>query len=164
MYKWDSIKGICFCSNNFLVYKLFFRCQQDWCRHIFNVVWTLSLGRVWDIKSFLNKRLPRITAPFLFWGFLIGVSTFLIVIFAPNILGSRITEISSISLNGFLTYLYGIYMSLNKNCSQYWFFWMILGTYLIMPVLNKWLLHSDLKEAEYFLVFWVNNLHLFIYS
>lgn len=46
-------------------------------------------------------------------------------------------------------------MSVNKSTSQYWFFWMILGTYLIMPVLNKWLLHSDLKEAEYFLFFWL---------
>ena len=31
---------------------------------------------------------------------------------------------------------------------------MILGTYLIMPILNKWLLNADLKEAEYFLVIW----------
>ena len=36
-----------------------------------------------------------------------------------------------------------------------WFFWMILGTYLIMPIFNKWLLHSDLKEAEYFLCIWL---------
>ena len=32
---------------------------------------------------------------------------------------------------------------------------MILGTYLIMPIFNKWLLHADLKEAEYFLVIWL---------
>ena len=32
---------------------------------------------------------------------------------------------------------------------------MILGTYLIMPIFNKWLLHSELEEAEYFLVFWL---------
>lgn len=39
--------------------------------------------------------------------------------------------------------------------APYWFFWMILGTYLIMPIFNKWLLHSELKEAEYFLFFWL---------
>ena len=39
--------------------------------------------------------------------------------------------------------------------TPYWFFWMILGTYLAMPIINRWLLHSDLKEAEYFLVFWL---------
>lgn len=115
----------------------------------------LSLGRVWDIKSFLGKRLPRITAPFLFWGFLLCVLMFLSLIYVPDILSKFITPISSYSITGFLTYLYGVYMAINPGTSQYWFFWMILGTYLIMPVLNKWLLHSDLKEAEYFLFFWL---------
>lgn len=27
----------------------------------------LSLGWVWDIKSFLTKRVPRIVEPFIFW-------------------------------------------------------------------------------------------------
>ena len=115
----------------------------------------LSLGRVWDIKSFLGKRLPRITAPFLFWGFIITVFMFILLMFASGIATSHITPASSFTVNGFLNYLYASYMSINKGCTQYWFFWMILGTYLIMPVLNKWLLHSDLKEAEYFLFFWL---------
>ena len=46
-------------------------------------------------------------------------------------------------------------MAENVGFRPYWFFWMILGTYLIMPIFNKWLLHADLKEAEYFLVFWL---------
>jgi surface polysaccharide O-acyltransferase-like enzyme len=41
-------------------------------------------------------------------------------------------------------------------CSApYWFFWMILGTYLIMPIFNKWVANSDMGELEYFLVFWL---------
>ena len=116
----------------------------------------LSLGRVWEIKSFLGKRLPRITAPFLLWGFVIGVFLVLSLIFAPSLLSPKLTTpIDSFTISGFISYLYGIYMSINKSTSQYWFFWMILGTYLIMPILNKWLLHSDLKEAEYFLFFWL---------
>lgn len=43
----------------------------------------------------------------------------------------------------------------NMGFTPYWFFWMILGTYLIMPIFNKWLLHSELTEAEYFLFFWL---------
>lgn len=115
----------------------------------------LSLGRVWDIRTFLGKRLPRITAPFLFWGFVLSLVMFLIVLYCPFVLGKHVTIPSSFDLGGFLSYLYLSYMSMTKGCSQYWFFWMILGTYLIMPVLNKWLLHADLKEAEYFLFFWL---------
>ncbi len=115
----------------------------------------LSLGRVWDIKSFLAKRLPRITAPFVFWGFVLSAIMFLSALYLPNLFGSHITLPSSFDLSGFLAYLYDSFMSINKGCTQYWFFWMILGTYLTMPILNKWLLHADLKEAEYFLFFWL---------
>ena len=32
----------------------------------------LSLGRDWDIKTFLGKRLPRIIEPFIFWGLILS--------------------------------------------------------------------------------------------
>lgn len=72
-----------------------------------------------------------------------------------GIFGKFATIPASYDLSGFLLYLYDIFMSDNLGCSQYGFFWMILGTYLIMHVLNKWLLQADLKEAEYFLFFWL---------
>lgn len=37
----------------------------------------------------------------------------------------------------------------------YWYFWMVFGVYLIMPILNKWVKHSDLSELEYFLALWL---------
>lgn len=110
----------------------------------------LSLGRNWDIKSFLGKRLPRIISPFLFWGFVLSVISVLIFYFYPDILKT----IDPYSAYNFLIYLGNSYLSNSPNFEPYWFFWMILGTYLIMPILNKWLLNSDLKEAEYFLVIW----------
>ena len=32
---------------------------------------------------------------------------------------------------------------------------MIFGVYLILPIFNKWILNSDLKELEYFLSIWL---------
>lgn len=57
--------------------------------------------------------------------------------------------------NTISTFFYNAFMGDTVWFTPYLFFWMILGTYLIMPVLNKWLLHADLKEAEYFLVIWL---------
>ena len=111
----------------------------------------LSLGRVWDIKTFLGKRIPRIVEPFLFWGFILSILMILISYLHPNFL----TTIPSFTIANSIIYIYNSYMAVNPGFTQFWFFWMILGTYLIMPVFNKWLLHSDLKEAEYFLVLWL---------
>ena len=112
----------------------------------------LSLGRVWDIKSFLGKRIPRIVLPFLFWGFILSLFMFVFTLFVPDLLGPIF---KSHDIMGFLTYLYNSYMAKNTGFKQYWFFWMILGTYLIMPIFNKWLYNAELEEAEYFLVIWL---------
>ena len=111
----------------------------------------LSLGRVWDIKSFLGKRIPRIVAPFLFWGVILTLVLFLISFYHPDF----INLFDSYDLMGFLNYLYLAYLAKTPGFYQYWFFWMILGTYLIMPIFNKWLYNADLKEAEYFLFIWL---------
>ena len=109
----------------------------------------LSLGRVWDIKSFLSKRIPRIVAPFLFWGFITSIIAILLSYYYG------FTFISSFDINSILNFIYGAFMATSPGFAPYWFFWMILGTYLIMPIFNKWLLHSELTEAEYFMVFWL---------
>lgn len=110
----------------------------------------LSLGRVWDIKSFLGRRIPRIVKPFLFWGFVLSVLLTVIYIFYPDFV--------SVTVDNFMDFLYLLKCAYKPDSyyfGQYWFFWMILGTYLIMPIFNKWLLNCDLKEVEYFLVLWL---------
>lgn len=111
----------------------------------------LSLGRDWDIKTFLGKRIPRIVLPFLFWGFVLCVGVILVGAQYPHIF----KPLHNWTIMGFLDYLKNCYLSHNSAFRPYWFFWMILGTYLIMPIYNKWLANADLKEVEYFLAIWV---------
>ena len=115
----------------------------------------LSLGRDWDIKTFLGKRLPRIVIPFLFWGFVLSSLLLIFTVVFPDFYWLHDQIAAFLSPVGFLKTLYLFYMAKAICSAPYWFFWMILGTYLIMPIFNRWLLHSDLKEAEYFLVFWL---------
>ncbi len=110
----------------------------------------LSLGREWEIKPFLKKRLPRIAMPFAFW---VTVLTCLIVLiyffFSPD----TVNYFPRFDAPTILKFYYKAIMGDTMWFTPYWFFWMILGTYLIMPIFNRWLLHADLKEAEYFLAF-----------
>ncbi len=135
----------------------FFRCGVD----LFLMLsGALSLGRVWEIKPFLAKRLPRIVYPFVLWGIVLSIVILLISVFIPDsvILMQKygFGTFASYDIGGFLNFLLNAYIAQSRIWFRpYWFFWMILGTYLIMPIINKWLLHSDLKEAEYFLVLWL---------
>ena len=112
----------------------------------------LSLGRVWDIRSFLGKRLPRIVGPFVFWASILSVLILTLQFFYPDIFH----VIDPFTTANALGYIKGAFLAKsNMGFQTYWFFWMIIGTYLIMPIFNKWLLHADLKEAEYFLAIWL---------
>lgn len=109
----------------------------------------LSLGRQWDIKSFLGKRIPRIVYPFVFWN-IIFISIF-IILSGFNV----IDVVESLNIGYLAHFVWGALTGDVYGFNPNWFFWMILGTYLIMPVFNRWLAGADLKEAEYFLVIWL---------
>ena len=128
--------------------KTCFRCGVD---TFLMLSGALSLGRAWEIKPFLKKRIPRIAAPFLLWGFVLS----LFVVGISYMYPSLIHVVDSFNVVCFLEFLGKAYLAKSGFFSPYWFFWMILGTYLIMPIFNRWLFHSDLKEAEYFLFFWL---------
>ena len=109
----------------------------------------LYLGRQWSISEFLGRRIPRIVGPFLFWGFLTGIISIIISFY----FGFKF--IFYFDFNSILIFMKGVFMATSPGFFPYWFFWMILGTYLIMQVFNKWLANSSLAEAEYFLVIWL---------
>ena len=104
----------------------------------------LSLGRDWTIRSFLSKRLPRIVYPFIFWLLFLSMMLVLINSF-----------IHPLKIHGLYSRITVGALGKNNYFYQDWFFWMILGTYLIMPVFNKWIQHSEMKELEYFLCIWL---------
>ena len=111
----------------------------------------LSLGREWTIRSFLSRRIPRIVKPYLFWIFV----TLAIFITAQYLAPDIFKIIPSLSLENIWNFVLKAFQSKTQYYNSYWFFWMILGTYFIMPIFNKWLLHAELEEAEYFLFFWL---------
>ena len=109
----------------------------------------LSLGREWEIKPFLSKRIPRIVYPFFFW------NAIFILIFIILSKVHFIGVVEAFDFNYLLEFIISALMGDVYGFNANWFFWMILGTYLIMPIFNRWLYHCDLKEVEYFLIFWL---------
>ena len=105
----------------------------------------LSLGRDWDIKSFLGKRLPRIALPFLFWNIV------LITLYIYFSYRGNVHYLNSFDIESIFNYILNAFVGKTIGFGPNWFFWMILGTYFFMPIINKWLYHADIREAEYFL-------------
>lgn len=111
----------------------------------------LSLGRDWDTKSFLKKRLPRIIMPFVFWVVVLSSIIVLFYYFYPTEIFSYFPDFG---LGTVTQFIYKAFVGDTVWFIPYWFFWMILGTYLIMPIFNKWIANTSMKDVEYFLVLW----------
>ena len=110
----------------------------------------LLLGRDETLKSFFSKRIPRIVKPFIFWSLVMSVT-----LFAASYVFSSVNFIDNFSIFSFCELFYNTLLFKAPGSAVYWFFWMMLGVYLTMPILNKWVLNSKLEEIEYFLAIWI---------
>lgn len=94
---------------------------------------SLLLNRDIELGDFFKRRLSRIISPFLFY-MIIHVCVLLVL------------------LNLF-TGFEGLASYLNKVPFQYnWYFWMILGLYITLPVINKFVQYASEKELDYFVL------------
>ena len=95
--------------------------------------------------AFLKKRFTRILFPFLFWS---------IILFIGNVFLHRPMSNSSMIISFFQDLL-----SNNVNY-VYWFVYMLIGLYLITPLLSKWIQNTKINEIEYFLLIWIVSLFI----
>ena len=97
------------------------------------------------IKTFMQKRLKRILLPFLFW------SVIYIIYHFVNDTATAHYSFFDIVKAAYFKLMNGAYFHL-------WFVYMLIGMYLIIPVLKKWVKNCTEKELIYFLAIWVITL------
>ncbi len=95
----------------------------------------LQPSKIEPLSVFFKKRWARIGLPFLFWG---------VIYFAWDYFADHIALTSSFIAQGILS---GPYY-------QFWYLYMLLGLYLLTPILRVVVAHIDRKTFKYFLVVW----------
>lgn len=92
----------------------------------------LLLGRDYTLSDFMKRRFSRILIPFIFWALLLPICKMMF-------LGYDWTFTSFKELF-FL--------------KQYWFIWMLIGSYLLLPIMNSFVKEFELKGLAYMLIIW----------
>lgn len=93
-----------------------------------------------DTKTFFRKRFIRVVIPFMVWLVMYAV--------LPVLWGEYTTE--KVKNN-----LWEICINFIPRASHLWFVYMLLGIYLIMPVISPWLERVSRREEEIFLIIWL---------
>ena len=129
------------------IYDSFVRCGTPL---FFMITGALFLSKEIEIISFLKKRFIRIMIPFLFWS----------LIYIVN----EATLSSVYQKTNFFTNIWNAHFGarLLKGEISYhlWYVYSVIGLYLFIPILNKWIKNSTEKEILYFLIVWVITLIL----
>lgn len=96
----------------------------------------LLLNNKLPIKDFIKRRYPRVIIPFIFWMTLFVL--YKIFVLEPSLLNGNILE-----------------FAVNCWLSDRWYVWMILGVYLIIPIIAGFIKGTKLEGVKYFLVIWL---------
>ena len=91
-----------------------------------------------DASTFFRRRFSRVFIPFLVWSLLYAV----VPVITGSIEGSLTDRITTI--------LY----TANSDSGHLWFIYMLIGIYLVFPVISPWLQQVSRRGEEIFLAIW----------
>jgi len=100
----------------------------------------LLLRKDYELIEYLKKRFTRIVPPLVFW-------SLAYIIYDHVLFGSE-------HLSPYHLIKTTISDLLNGSQFHLWFVYTLLGLYLIVPILRKWIKHATQKEILYFLIIW----------
>ena len=98
---------------------------------------TLLLKRNITLSSFLKKRLSRVIFPYLFW-IILAIITFLYISNSP------VSDYPMVIADKFF------------NMSWNWYFWMILGVYFVIPIINEFIINKGIEGCKYFIALMIS--------
>lgn len=103
----------------------------------------LLLSREYTLKTYLQKRFARVLLPFLFYAFFYLTYHLIIrlTLGHHNSFGETINWLSHKFATG-ISY-------------HFWFVYLIIGLYLIIPFMSKWLRNATNRELGFILLFWL---------
>lgn len=120
----------------------FFDSISRFCVPVFVMIsGALLLGKSEDINVFLQKRVKRILFPFLFW-------TLVYLFF-------NVFIFNTVEVHSFVEFLMKFFRSVwFGSAFHFWYIYMIIGIYLMIPIINPWVCTTNNKGFLYFFSIW----------
>ena len=108
----------------------------------FMLTGALLFDKEYPLNTFLKKRFFRVIIPFLFWS----------TIYISFSLTLKVLHNEELHFFNVLNFVIDQF----KNGSSYhlWFVYTLLGIYLFIPIISKWIRNSNNDEILYFLILW----------
>jgi len=112
-----------------------------------------------DMKSFYKKRIGRIIPPLIFWSIVLPILFFTYLNYCVSTTNPAVpSDDHTLSLT--LTKLYTFIFNFNFDTIPLWYLYMLMGLYLVMPIISVWLKQASKGEVKLVLYIWGVSLFL----
>lgn len=104
--------------------------------------------------DFYRKRIGRIVIPLIFWSIALPVLFFVYFAYINTSSVNPAIPQGAYTLDIMLGKLYTFIFNFNFDTTPLWYIYMLVGLYLVIPVLSGWLKQASQKEVKLFLKVW----------
>lgn len=120
----------------------------------------LPLKEEETLATFYKKRIGRIITPLIFWSVALPVMSFCYFEYINPETKNLQMSVDYYTLETLLQRIYTFIFNFNFDTTPLWYLYMLIGLYIIMPILNSWLVRASQKDIKTILYIWGGTLFL----
>lgn len=106
-----------------------------------------------NMQEFYKKRIGRIIFPLIFWSIVLPLLFLGYMQFGPVTHNPAVVQ-ENFTLPTALNKMYTFIFNFNYDTTPLWYLYMLVGLYLIIPILSVWLNQASQKDIRLFLSVW----------
>lgn len=112
------------------------------------------------LNEFYRKRIGRIVKPLVFWSLTLPLMAYLyFTVVCPHTPNPQLS-VADYTPATLLQRLYTFVFNFNFDTTPLWYLYMLIGLYLVMPIINSWLVQATQKDIKTLLCVWVATLFM----
>ena len=107
-----------------------------------------------SLRNYYAKRIGRVIVPLIFWSLVLPVIFYVYFRTAGLTTKNPIIDVSSYTLSAMGHKMLTFFLNFNFDTTPLWFLYMLIGLYLVLPIVNAWLLLASKKDLRTVLKLW----------
>lgn len=107
-----------------------------------------------SLNAFYRKRIGRIITPLIFWSVVLPILTFVYFHYINPETQNPMITVDNYTVQSLAQKLYTFIFNFNFDTVPMWYLYMLIGLYLILPILSSWLVQASRNDLKTILLIW----------
>ena len=120
----------------------------------------LPIKKGFTLGGYYRKRIGRVVVPLIFWSLLLPVAFYLYYNGIGQGTQNPSIDTSAYTFDSMINHMYTFIFNFTYEGTPLWYLYMLIGLYLVLPIVNSWLVQATKKDLQTVLWIWFATLLL----